>query len=128
MLARSALKSRFSGKGKRPEWKVNAAYLEWLRRRPCACTGRNPECEGRIQAAHVDFAAKGTPDAKGMSSKVADRWAIPLSAMCHHLQTVKGWPWFIATHLRRDPEKMAAAYHQAWLRTPGGVKWTRDNG
>lgn len=67
-------------------------------------------------AAHVDYAAKGTPDAKGASTKVADRWAIPLSWLCHQLQHDKGWPWFDHHILggERAGEKIAAAHWQAW--------------
>lgn len=51
-----------------------------------------------------------------MGTKVADRWAIPLSAMCHHLQTVRGWPWFEAAFLDGvgNGERMASAYWRAW--------------
>jgi hypothetical protein len=67
-------------------------------------------------AAHVDYAAKGTVEAKGAGTKVADRWAIPLSWLCHTLQHEKGWPWFDANILggAQAGEKMAAAYWQAW--------------
>lgn len=69
-----------------------------------------------MQACHVDYAAKGTPDAKGMSSKVADRWQIPMSAKCHDLQHRKGWPWFdlhiLGGHGRG--ELMAAEYWRLW--------------
>jgi hypothetical protein len=100
----------------RPAWKVCASFLQWLRGRPCACGGRNPDCGGPMQAAHVDYAAKGTAEAKGMSSKVADRWAIPLSANCHRLQHDKGWPWFDVTilGLAGAGEKMAAEFWRLW--------------
>lgn len=67
-------------------------------------------------AAHVDYAAKGTADAKGASTKVADRWAIPLSWLCHQLQHDKGWPWFDAKILGAvgAGEKMAAEYWRKW--------------
>jgi hypothetical protein len=109
----------------RPAWKVADAFRKWLRGRPCACEGRNPECAGPVRSAHVDFAAKGTPDAKGTASKVADRWCIPLTDPCHDLQHTKGWPWFITNILKRDPEKLAAAYWKAW---PGRAKWENENG
>jgi hypothetical protein len=67
-------------------------------------------------AAHVDYAAKGTEEAKGTGSKVADRWAIPLSWLCHTLQHDKGWPWFDITILGRAGagEIMAAEYWRLW--------------
>lgn len=69
-----------------------------------------------MQACHVDYAAKGTPEAKGMGTKVADRWQIPLSALCHELQHKKGWPWFDKNILgcERAGELKASAYWQAW--------------
>lgn len=77
---------------------------------------RNPECGGSIQAAHVDYAAKGTPEAKGTGTKVADRWQIPLSMRCHRMQHDKGWPWFDRNVLGSEGagERLAAAYWKAW--------------
>ena len=107
----------------RPAWKVVTAYLQWLRGRKCACGGKIGNCFGPIQAAHVDYAAKGTPDAKGTGTKVADRWAIPLSAGCHLLQHGKGWPWFDVTILGKAgaAEKMAAAYWSQWKGDKGDL-------
>jgi hypothetical protein len=58
----------------RPAWKVADAFRQFLRGRPCACEGRNPDCAGRIEAAHA-------PDktTKGTATKAADRFCIPLS-------------------------------------------------
>lgn len=69
-----------------------------------------------MQAAHVDYAAKGTAEAKGTGTKVADRWAIPLSARCHALQHTKGWPWFDVHVLGKAGagEEMAASYWRLW--------------
>lgn len=69
-----------------------------------------------MEAAHVDYAGKGTPDAKGMGSKVADRWQIPLSHNCHRLQHTKGWPWF-DQHILGGIERgamMASEYWRLW--------------
>lgn len=124
MLGPSALKSRFT-KAPRPAWKVAEAFCAWLRKRPCACEGRNPECRGPVRSAHVDGAGKGTRDAKGMSTKAADRFCIPLTDPCHQLQHTKGWPWFIANMLRgRDPIQLSEAYWKAW---PGRAKWEAQN-
>ncbi len=100
----------------RPAWKVCEAFLQWLRGRSCACKGRNQNCGGRMVAAHVDYAAKGTTEAKGTGTKVADRWAIPLSWYCHQLQHDKGWPWFDKHILGAAGagEAMAAAYWRDW--------------
>ena len=47
---------------------------------------------------------------------VADRWAIPLSWLCHQLQHDRGWPWFDITILGRAgaAQEMAAGYWSAW--------------
>lgn len=124
MLSRTVLRPRRQN-APRPEWKVAAAYLQWLRGRPCACGGRNRSCGGDMQAAHVDGAGKGTTDAKGVGSKVSDRYAIPMSTTCHAMQHSKGWPWFIATILLRDPVKLAEEYWRAW---PGRAKWESTYG
>lgn len=97
-----------------------------MRKLPCTCGGRNPDCGGRILSAHVDYAAKGTPDAKGVGSKVADRWCIPLSDNCHKLQHNIGWPPFEARYLPAKAEILAAEFWDAWIRTESGKKWTRD--
>jgi len=101
---------------KRPAWKACESYLQWLRGRACACNGRNADCGGKIQAAHVDYAAKGTREAKGTATKVADRWAIPLSMKCHALQHIMGWPWFDLHVLGKANagEMMAAEYWRLW--------------
>lgn len=79
-----------------------------------------------MRSAHVDGAGKGTDDAKGTSTKVADRFCIPLSDNCHRLQHQVGWPWFTTNILnKRDPEELANAYFQAW---PGRAEWERDHG
>lgn len=107
----------------RPAWKVCDAFRQWLRGRECACRGSNPHCGGTMMAAHVDYAAKGTPDAKGTGTKVADRWCIPLSALCHQLQHDKGWPWFDKNILggAQMGEKMAAEYWRLWKGDKGDL-------
>lgn len=114
-------------KNSRPAVKSIPGYGKWLRGRPCACGGRNPHCGGKPVAAHVDYAAKGTVEAKGMSTKVGDRWQIPLSNLCHQLQHDQGWPWFDKEILGQAGagEKMAALYFNEWLRTPMGTAWLR---
>lgn len=89
----------------RPEWKVNAAYLQWLRGRACFRSG--PQCSGKIEAAHTP-----DPASKGMGTKAADRNAIPLCQFHHGLHTFKGWS---AIGLTREAAQAAAdAYWRAW--------------
>jgi hypothetical protein len=121
-LGPAALRSRFK-KATRPEWKVADAFRQWLRGRECACGGRNPDCGGLMRSAHVDYAAKGTPDAKGTASKVADRWCIPLTDNCHRLQHNIGWPEFDRLYLPAKADLLAAEY---WARWPGRAKWESE--
>lgn len=124
MLPRSAFAPRWKN-APRPYWKVCEAFRQWLRGRPCACGGRNPDCGGHMEAAHVDYAAKGTPHAKGGKTKVADRWSIPLTRNCHRLQHLKGWPWFDRHVLggERRGEQMSIDYWHAW---PGRIAFERQ--
>lgn len=130
MLRRSALKPRKQN-APAPAWKVAEAFKQYLRGRDeCACDGRNPHCGGPIIAAHVDYAGKGTRDAKGTGTKAADRWCIPLSDLCHKLQHSKGWPWFDKNILGHAgaAEEIAGDYWHLW---PGRIAWERklaDNG
>lgn len=104
----------------RPAWKCARSFGQWLRGRNCACQGNNPDCSGPIQAAHTPHAAS-----RGMNSKVADRYQIPLSEGCHiFTQHRIGWPEFARRFLDgNDPTKMAEAYWQKW---PGRIQWERE--
>jgi hypothetical protein len=91
----------------RPAWKVCAAYLQWLRGRPCMLV--SAQCEGKIEAAHTP-----DPESKGMGTKAADRNAIPLCHAHHALHTTKGWS---AIGLTRETAMKAAAEY--WRKWPG---------
>jgi hypothetical protein len=107
----------------RPAWKVAEAFKQWLRGRRCLV--ENADCWGPIQSAHVDYAGKGTGEAKGLGTKVADRWCVPLCAGHHGEQTdVLGWPGFEAKY-RINAEQAAA---DLWLLWPGRAKWEQRNG
>lgn len=123
MLTRTAFRPRKQN-APRPAWKVAEAFRQWLRGRPCACQGRNPDCGGPMIAAHVDHAGKGTPDAKGTATKVADKFNIPLTDRCHQLQHSKGWPWFEKNILKASAITLAEDYWRAW---PGRVAWEAKN-
>jgi hypothetical protein len=74
-----------------------------------------------MQAAHVPHKAS-----KGMATKAADRWQIPLSEGCHlFTQHTQGWKTFTFKFLGgRDPVALAEAYWKAW---PGRAKWEANN-
>lgn len=119
MLSRSALKPRKQN-APRPAWRVAEAFRQWLRGRPCACGGRSADCGGPIIAAHVDHAG-----GKGMGTKVADRFCIPLSDNCHNRQHRIGWRTFETELPGKDAVKLSNEYWRAW---PGRAKWESDHG
>lgn len=95
----------------RPAWKAQASFHQWLRGRACACGGRNPDCFGKIQAAHGP-----DPATKGIGTKSDDRIAMPLSEGCHiHTQHRIGWSSFAKQFLNgADPREMCLSYWKAW--------------
>ena len=117
MLRRSALKPRKQN-APRAAWRVAEAFKQWLRGRPCACGGRGPHCDGRMEAAHVDYAG-----GKGIGLKVADRFCIPLTMGCHRHQHNIGWTRFEKEVLRGSAVRMSGEYWVAW---PGRRAWEAD--
>ena len=114
MIKPSALRAR-KRNAPRPAWKVATAFLQWLRGRECAVSNAN--CDGRMEAAHVDFMG-----AKGMGTKTEDRNAIPLCTFHHRQQHTRGWQTFQKDHgIKADT--LADAYWKAW---PGRAKWESD--
>lgn len=102
----------------RPANKSAPGFLQWLRGRPCilAHTG---ECEGRMEAMHVDHGGD-----KGMSTKVSDRFAIPGCSGHHREQHNSGWATFQAKH-KFDALWAAGQY---WSKWPGRGAWEARNG
>lgn len=125
-ISRSAFQTRKPPRAGRPVWKRAEEYKRWLRKLPCACGGKNDFCEGPTEAAHVDPAGKGGLDAKGLSTKVADRYCIPLSRGCHYHQTsIAGWPVFERSLPTQSAVSLSTAY---WAEWPGRVAWERELG
>lgn len=102
----------------RPASKSARSFLQWLRGRCCVCIACG-ECQGKVEAAHVDYAGD-----KGMGTKVSDQFAIPLCSLHHRLQHSKGWPWFDRVKLGADRQalRVAGEYWRAW---PGRIAWER---
>lgn len=105
----------------RPAWKVELAFHKFLRGRPCFLDGRgcgwgDPPRKSFVEAAHVDCAG-----GKGMGSKVADQFAIPLCQRHHDEQHGKigafknrgGWKTFQLKY-GFDAVKVAAEYWRLW--------------
>ena len=98
----------------RPKWKVATAYLKWLRGRRCLI---DRDCEGRMEACHVDYAGD-----KGMGTKVSDRFAVPMCAAHHAESHEQGVQTFEVKH-RVNLLKAAEAYWDAW---PGRHEWEQS--
>lgn len=97
-------------------------FLQWLRGRECLAfyDGEGgPDCGGKIQAAHVDYAGD-----KGMGTKVSDRYAVPMCVAHHARQHQVGWRYFEIEMVRPHGYalKAAEAYWRAW---PGRIAWER---
>lgn len=94
-------------------------FLQWLRGRRCLLDGVG--CDGKIEAAHVDYAGD-----KGISTKVSDRFAVPLCQRHHAWQHQHGWPQFERAWFGGRGEgvalKAAAQYWRVW---PGRIAWER---
>ena len=104
----------------RPAEKAALGYLQWLRGRDCyAANADGPDCDGRMEAAHVDYAG-----GKGMGTKVADRYAVPMCQAHHARQHRIGWFYFQTEMCRPQDHalKAADAYWRAW---PGRIAWER---
>ena len=100
----------------RPAEKSAPGFLQWLRGRECLCA-KTGLCSGKAQAAHVDYAG-----GKGVGTKVADRWAVPLCAFHHAIQHREGWHSFDAKYLDGENAGLAAA-NQFWRAWPGRIAW-----
>jgi len=73
--------------GKQNAGKRWPQHLQFVRGFKCVADGS--ACNGKIEAAHVDFAG-----GKGIGMKVDDRFTIPACTFHHSLQHSNGWPWF----------------------------------
>lgn len=114
MALRINTKPRHTNAGRPPE-KRALGFLQWLRGRNCALADKGG-CHGPIVAAHVDYAG-----GKGMATKVADRFAVPMCDEHHREQHTLGWQPFEKLH-DFDGLATAEAFWRAW---PGRVKWER---
>lgn len=116
MLARSAFAPRKKNSRKADAWKRAPQFLQWLRGRPCLLADKGG-CEGKIQAAHVDYAG-----GKGMGTKTDDKHAIPLCAEHHRTQHAWGWQTFEGNFgfAPGDCALAAGAFWKAW---PGRIAW-----
>lgn len=108
----------------RPAEKSAPGFLQWLRGRSCfvathSRVGLSINCEGKIEAAHVDYAG-----GKGVGTKVSDRHAIPLCSFHHRLQHDCGWRTF-ETKLLGGVGTALIAAETFWKAWPGRIAWER---
>lgn len=123
MLSRSMFQTRKPPRAGRPAWKCAEEYKRWLRKLPCARCTHPGDLENPIVAAHVDHAGKGTRDAKGAQTKVADAHCVPLCDRCHKHQHNIGWLTFERLLPLGDAPMLAAAFWEKW---PGRGDWERE--
>lgn len=115
LAARLSTKRRHRNAGRPPE-KDAPGFLAWLRLRPCILE-HSGECWGKVRACHWDEAGD-----KGMATKVADKWSLPMCDGHHGEQTdVLGWPDF-QTKYRFGAEAFCRKLWQDW---PGRIEWLR---
>lgn len=99
----------------RPAEKRALGFLQWVRGR--ACLVCNDSCTTRIEAAHVDYAG-----GKGVGTKVADRFAVPLCSHHHRVQHDMGWKRFETQFFGEQGMALKSA-DVFWRQWPGRVKW-----
>jgi hypothetical protein len=131
MLSRTALKPR-KRNAARPAEKSAPQFLAWLRGRECFLAGHraggcglgSPPRKSPVEAAHIDHGGD-----KGMSSKVSDKFAIPLCQRHHDEQSGKigefrqrgGWRTFEIKY-GFDAVDVAGDYWHLW---PQRHAWER---
>jgi len=117
-LSRAAFTTRKPPRAGRPAWKQAEEYKRWLRKLRCAACEADRTDANPIVAAHVDHAG-----GKGVATKVADRFCIPLCDECHRRQHRMGWPAFERGLPYADAIALASRYWSEW---PGRVAWERE--
>jgi hypothetical protein len=105
----------------RPPEKSARQFLQWLRGRECVFYFMGG-CAGKSEAMHLDFAG-----GKGVSTKVADKYALPACTAHHRLQHDKGWNTFCGLAATTKPALLQTAEF-LWSRWPGRVRWEAENG
>lgn len=101
---------------KDPAGKRCEPYLRWLRTRECILN-HTGECQGKVRACHWDQAGD-----KGMSTKVSDKFSLPMCDEHHRIQTdVMGWPKF-QIHYKFNAGDACAAF---WKAFPRSAEWDK---
>lgn len=119
MLARSAFAPRKQNSRRADFYTRAPGYLQWLRGRPCLLVAKGG-CDGKIVAAHVDYAGD-----KGMGRKVADMHAVPMCNEHHRNQHNWGWDTFEANFGMKPGDTLMAA-EAFWTAWPGRKAWEAE--
>ncbi|MBB4618643.1 hypothetical protein [Sphingomonas abaci] len=117
-LPRSAFQTRKPPRAGRPAWKCAGDFRRWLRKLPCIRCGHIGDQANPTVAAHVDHAG-----GKGTSTKVADRYCIPLCDSCHKQQHALGWRSFEQGLPGHDAVAISETF---WSKWPERGAWERD--
>lgn len=115
-MTRIDTRPRLRNSGRPPE-KSAPGFLKYVRGRSCLVA--NAGCSERIEAAHVDYAG-----GKGIGTKVADRYAVPLCSTHHAMQHVMGWAAFERQYFGEAGYALKAAEF-LWSRWGGRTKWEK---
>jgi hypothetical protein len=116
MLARVDTRPRHRNSRKADFFLRAEGFRQWLRGRPCMLVDKGG-CEGRMEAAHVDYAGD-----KGMGRKVHDKHSIPLCSEHHRVQHAWGWETFEANY-KIPPGGSLEAAAEYWKLWPGRLAW-----
>ena len=92
-------------------------FRQFIRRQPCEARHKGG-CQGPVQHAHISYRVAGIPNSFGRGVKNHDRYATPLCAGHHHIQTnVMGekpfWAW-----VDKDPYEIAARLFAQYQEQP----------
>ena len=116
-MIRARISKRPKVRAGRPPEKDAPAFLKFVRTQHQCILVDTGECHGKVRACHWDEAGD-----KGISTKVSDRWSLPMCDRHHAEQTDElGWPEFQRRH-GFSAEAFCAALWKSW---PGRGAWEK---
>jgi len=105
------LPRRHKNSGKAAKERKFPTHLQWVRGFACICF-KHGSCEGKIEAAHVDYAG-----GKGMGIKVPDYHAVPACAYHHaesHRIGIKTFEAKYGVSFLAEAQKLARVSPHRW--------------
>ena len=103
----------------RPAEKHAPGFKQFIRGRDCLV---GEKCDGKIEPAHVDYAG-----GKGMGTKVADSFTVPLCSRHHREQHQEGWSTFERHYFGKEGYALKAS-EELWRAWPSRGRWEAKNG